>query len=30
VLFRHGIPRAQALSPAESVRHVEKLLRGDL
>ncbi|WP_432054727.1 helix-turn-helix domain-containing protein [Streptomyces sp. bgisy022] len=27
---RYGILRAQALSPAESVRHVEKLLQGDL
>ncbi|EFE68744.1 DNA-binding protein [Streptomyces viridosporus ATCC 14672] len=27
---RYGILRAQALSPAESVRHIEKLLQGDL
>ncbi len=27
---RYGILRAQALSPVESVRHIEKLLQGDL
>ncbi|CAL9458456.1 hypothetical protein SUDANB58_02597 [Streptomyces sp. enrichment culture] len=27
---RYGILRAQALSPAESVRHIEKLLQGEL
>lgn len=27
---RYGVLRAQALSPAESVRHIEKLLQGDL
>jgi len=27
---RYGILRAQALSPVESLRHIEKLLQGDL
>lgn len=28
--IRYGILRAQALSPADSLRHIEKLLQGDL